>query len=407
MALATSNRDGGRTNEAGHLRAIQKVIDGEVLTGLAISQRAAGANMSVDIAVGDAVIPRSDDSYGHPAWNDALLNQSISAADGSNPRRDLVVMYIDYDETPSTGVSNNVNGVVKIAVVAGTPAGSPTDPDGSAIESAIGAGNPYIILARVRVAAAASSISNSVIDDLRVMATGINNQGWVSVPNSELSQFSYSAWTSGTRIGVITVPTNATLKYSVGNRLRIVQSTGGTKYGIIVAVSSTTLTVFFPSGTTFNNESILKADFSIDKAPFGFPLDPTIWTITGTSSTDRTATTTSYTSLSETLVVGIGAWLISYRLDMRLVHGSGGNKRGYITLSTNGTSETDEEFTSTLFTTSTTAQVSQTFVAFKHKIFAAQTTLTFMGKINATAATMTMDNNGTQPAHYKALCAYL
>ena len=42
MSLATSNRDGGRTSESGHLRAIQKVITGEVLTGLNVSQRSAG-----------------------------------------------------------------------------------------------------------------------------------------------------------------------------------------------------------------------------------------------------------------------------------------------------------------------------------------------------------------------------
>ena len=68
--------------------------------------------------------------------------------------------------------------------------------------------------------------------------------------------WSYSSWSSTTRIGIITVPTDATTKYSAGMRVVFSQSTGGTKYGIIVAVSATTLTVFFPSGTTFNNETI-------------------------------------------------------------------------------------------------------------------------------------------------------
>ena len=74
----------------------------------------AGANLSVDIAIGDAVIQRSDNTYGHPAWNDAVLNQVIAVADVSNPRRDIIVMYIDYAQAPSTGVSNNTNGVVKV-----------------------------------------------------------------------------------------------------------------------------------------------------------------------------------------------------------------------------------------------------------------------------------------------------
>ena len=111
MSLATSNRDGGRTNEAGHLRGVTKGFAGQVLTGLNVSQRGAGANMSVDVAIGNALVQRSDNTYGHPAWNDAVYNQVIATADGSNPRRDIIVMYIDYGQTPSTGVANNTNGV--------------------------------------------------------------------------------------------------------------------------------------------------------------------------------------------------------------------------------------------------------------------------------------------------------
>ena len=48
MSLGTSNRDGGKTSESGHLRALAKVVNGDVLEGLAVSQRGAGANMSVD-----------------------------------------------------------------------------------------------------------------------------------------------------------------------------------------------------------------------------------------------------------------------------------------------------------------------------------------------------------------------
>lgn len=171
MSLGTSNRDGGKTSESGHLRALAKMVNGDVLEGLAVAQRGAGANMSVDVAIGDALIRRSDGSYAHPVFNDAVYNQVITAADGSNPRRDLIVLYVDYGQAPSTAVSNNTNGVVKIKVVTGTPAGSPVDPNGTAIQSSVGAGNPYTILARVRVPAGQTSITNSLIDDLRSMIT--------------------------------------------------------------------------------------------------------------------------------------------------------------------------------------------------------------------------------------------
>lgn len=171
MSLGTSNRDGGKTSESGHLRALAKLVSGDIIEGLAVSQRGAGANMSVDVAIGDAFLRRSDGTYAHPVFNDAVYNQVISAADGSNPRRDLVVLYLDYGVTPSTLVSNNTNNVVKIKVVNGTPAGSPVDPNGAAIQASVGAGNPYTILARVRVPAGQTSISNSLIDDLRTLIT--------------------------------------------------------------------------------------------------------------------------------------------------------------------------------------------------------------------------------------------
>jgi hypothetical protein len=175
MSLGTSNRDGGKTSESGHLRALAKLVNGDVLEGLAVSQRGAGANMSVDVAVGDAFVRRSDGSYAHPVFNDAVYNQAIAAADGSNPRRDLIVLYVDYGQAPSTSVSNNTNGVVKIKVVNGTPAGSPVDPNGTAIQSSVGAGNPYTVLARVRVPAGQTSITNSLIDDLRSLITNKDN----------------------------------------------------------------------------------------------------------------------------------------------------------------------------------------------------------------------------------------
>lgn len=171
MSLGTSNRDGGKTSESGHLRALSKMVNGDVMEGLAASQRAAGANMSVDIAVGDAFVRRSDGSYAHPVFNDAVYNQAISAADGSNPRRDIVVIYVDYGQSPSTAVSNNTNGVVKIKVVNGTPAGSPVDPNDAAIQSSVGSGNPWTKICRVRVPAGQTSITNSLIDDLRTLIT--------------------------------------------------------------------------------------------------------------------------------------------------------------------------------------------------------------------------------------------
>lgn len=179
MSLGTSNRDGGKTSESGHLRALGKVVYGDVIAGLAVSQRGAGANMSVDISVGDAFLRRSDGSYAHPVFNDAVYNLAVTTADGSNPRRDLVVLYLDYGVTPSSAVSNNTNNVVKIKTVNGLAAGSPVDPNAAAIQASVGAGNPYTVLGRVRIPAGQTSISNTLIDDLRTFANAKEAPGTV------------------------------------------------------------------------------------------------------------------------------------------------------------------------------------------------------------------------------------
>ncbi len=275
MSLATSNRDGGRTSESGHLRAIKKVITGEVLTGLNVSQRSAGANMSVDVAIGDAMIPRSDGTYGHPAWNDAVYNQVIATADVSNPRRDIIVMYVDYGQAPSTGVSNNTNGVIKIKSVAGTPAGSPADPSDSAIQSSVGASNPFVKLARVRVAAGASSITNSVIDDMRTAAQAVKNGGWQAL-SSAWDAWAYSAWDSTRHYGTITVPDSSI--FTLGQKVRFWQLTGGWKYGFITAKpNGTSIGVYMGQSYSLANERIYLPAYSRDQAPDGFNRDPSIW----------------------------------------------------------------------------------------------------------------------------------
>src|SRR5881227_2212660 len=68
-------------------------------TDLAVAQRAAGANMSVDVAAGAAWIDGDDDVNTQPTYrvrNDATVNVAIAGADASKPRVDRVVARV-YD----------------------------------------------------------------------------------------------------------------------------------------------------------------------------------------------------------------------------------------------------------------------------------------------------------------------
>ena len=111
--------------------------------------------MSVSVAAGKAIVLGSETAnqgqYG--VWNDAAKTVTISAADGTNPRRDIIVARI-RDSAYSGG-----SDTFTIEAITGTPAASPADPTIPA---------NCLQLARVAVAAGASSIVDANITDLRV-----------------------------------------------------------------------------------------------------------------------------------------------------------------------------------------------------------------------------------------------
>lgn len=128
-----------------------------------VEERAAGANLSVDVQIGRAYLKRSANCYG--VWSDAVENVTIDSNTSGNPRIDAIVLYNDLVSTPgATGAGSDVPNII---AVKGTPAASPTAPSESVIQAAIGASDPYEILGYVTVADSASSIVDANITDAR------------------------------------------------------------------------------------------------------------------------------------------------------------------------------------------------------------------------------------------------
>lgn len=119
--------------------------------------------MNVQVAAGVCAVSGTTTSNQgvYVGWNDAALAVTISTADATNPRRDLIVARI-RDSFYSGGTDS-----FAIEVVTGTPAASPADP-------AVPASS--IVLARVAVAANATSILNASITDLRTLITTLGGQ---------------------------------------------------------------------------------------------------------------------------------------------------------------------------------------------------------------------------------------
>jgi len=134
-------------------------------------------NMSVNVAAGRAFI-RGTQSAGslnqgvYSFFNDGTVNLAVSSADPTNPRRDLVVAQIR--DSNYSGASNDA----RLFVVTGTPAASPADPVVPA---------DTLVLARLSVAAGATSVTNANITDLRVFARTPLRTAWGTIGYAEVT----------------------------------------------------------------------------------------------------------------------------------------------------------------------------------------------------------------------------
>lgn len=267
MTRLVFNRDGGKTDEFGHMSAFARLFTGEVITGLTVAQNAT-PNMTVQVAYGMAMVPTGSGAtaYVYLVGSDAAESVTITTADASNPRRDLIVAYVDKAVTPSTGVTNNSNNMLKLAAVAGTPAAVPADPSVSDIQTAIGATNPYIILARVNVAAATTTITTTNIDNISTVAR-LNVQssagdGWLAA----------DPITYGTNIGnkeyTVTMLGDKTATYWPGMRFKLSRAIAPpTQCADLEASSTQYASKTSPSGITFTDDISCEAWIDLESYP--------------------------------------------------------------------------------------------------------------------------------------------
>lgn len=161
MATYLSNRNsGGKTDENGHFRLPLKFVDGEIFEGLEVVSNST-PNMTVKITAGEAKIPYQD--YAYAAWNDSDYSLMITTASSTSPRIDRIIAYIDRGETYTSADINNPN-AMKFIAVAGTPASVPSPASNTTVQSAVGAGNPWIELGRVIVPMNTTGITSANID---------------------------------------------------------------------------------------------------------------------------------------------------------------------------------------------------------------------------------------------------
>lgn len=129
----------------------------------------AGTGMNVEVSTGDGLISTGT-GFARRIGTDAVNTVPVDAASSANPRIDAVVAYIDNSVAPTVNVVDNTNGILKFKAVAGTPASSPSQPSQAQIQTSIGAGNPYMVLAYVTIPTGATSTSVATFVDARNIA---------------------------------------------------------------------------------------------------------------------------------------------------------------------------------------------------------------------------------------------
>lgn len=148
--------------------------------------------------------------------------------------------------------------------------------------------------------------------------------------------------------------TGANSKVSAGMRIKF-DNGGHTIYGIVTAVSSSTMTFLHEMNEANNNAVNLMANSEISnpnisayKVPLGFNANPSRWSVKYSeivgASRDTPTANSWYNLGSVSLVVPIGLWNIGYKTSCYTVKGSASFAGSYFTLSTSSSSESDFGF---------------------------------------------------------------
>jgi len=205
-------------------RAISGLIasEGIVTAGSwAVSQRGAGANMSVDIAGGEGYIKGDEDvtqGFYHCMSDVTVINKTITTAHATLPRKDIVVARV-YDAFYSGGTN-----LWQVEVVTGTAAASPAIP---------ATPNNALLLGVISVAAAASSIVTANIDTTRAALALLGSTASIFF-NQLVASYTLVLADANKQVEILTtgastltVPPNSSVPFPVGTMIMFAQTGAG------------------------------------------------------------------------------------------------------------------------------------------------------------------------------------
>lgn len=129
-------------------------------------------------------------NYCYFGWLSEDYVLQIAGSSQTSSRISYVVAYIDRTIT-YTKTDNIIESpdVLKIIEVQGSDADTPVPPTSSQIQAVVGTNNPYIILAQINIPISTSTITDSLITDLRQFSKIDSSKLGIDVASSFVSGF--------------------------------------------------------------------------------------------------------------------------------------------------------------------------------------------------------------------------
>ena len=242
----------------------------------------------------------------------------------------------------------------------------------------------------------------------------VNSSGTVIGPfaasGGATDWFSADAMTYSSADGpsfVMTCSGDQTTKYCAGMFFRLTQTT--VKYFIITKVSYsgvTSITLYGGTDYTLANAAITSPYYSFSQSPFGFPLSPAKWTVEYSGTTDvfqsSPVSGTWYNLGSVSISIPIGIWRVYYMATAYAVVSSNTSSQS-ITLSNANNSESDVNFTSSVFAYTTACSS-----LYREGIIAATSKTTYYLNSKSSFSPTDINFRGDfSPTIIRAVCAYL
>lgn len=191
MANKVFNMAGGLHSAAAY-SAFESALFGSCVATASDFMATAGSGLKVNLSAGNGLISTGT-GFARRIASDSTNSITIATA-ASSARIDSIVAYIDNSVAPTTSVVDNTNNILKFVAVSGTPAANPLAPTSTAIQSAIGAGNPYMVLWDVTIPANATTLTSATFTDRRNIATIASLRSELDAFKASMTLTSYTSW---------------------------------------------------------------------------------------------------------------------------------------------------------------------------------------------------------------------